>query len=59
MSAVSTRAATIKSDLSRWARVFSLASASEESIAVAGRQYKNAVTAKDLGEFYLHTVTGR
>ena len=59
MSAVSTRAATIKSDLSRWARVFSLAPDSEESTAFARRQYKNTLTAKDLGEYYIHTVIGR
>ncbi len=59
MSAVSTRVATIKSDVNRWARVFSLASPPEESIAAAGRQYRSAVTAKDLGDFYLHTITGR
>ena len=57
LSAVSARVSAIKADVIRRSRVFSLDSV--DSIAVTGRKYKRTVTAKDLGEYYFHTIVGR
>lgn len=57
LSAVLASVSAIKSGVIMRARVFS--STSVNSIPVTGRPYKRSVTAKDLGEHYLHSVVGR